>query len=198
MSTSQSIPHKQSISIRQATTDEDLDNVRTLFNAYTTWLDLDISFQNYASELASIPGSYALSKGGALLLARRISSSVNNEQEDEGDILGVIALRSISISQAHVSPHRPASQRTCEVKRLYVLPSARGIGVAKKLVAEVVRIADEAGYDEMLLDTLDRMAEAKKLYEAMGFVQTQPYYLNPLDGVAYYSKTLHKPKAEGV
>jgi hypothetical protein len=40
--------------IRQVTTPDDLSSIRTLFTSYATWLDLDLTFQNFASELASL------------------------------------------------------------------------------------------------------------------------------------------------
>ncbi|KAJ7869173.1 hypothetical protein B0H14DRAFT_3861288, partial [Mycena olivaceomarginata] len=56
------------------TSEVHLSTVRSLFTAYTKWLDLDLTFQNYAAELAALPGTYA-PPSGALLLALDTDSS---------------------------------------------------------------------------------------------------------------------------
>ncbi|KAF7325315.1 Acetyltransferase [Mycena venus] len=132
-----------------------LSVVRSLFTAYTTWLDLDLTFQNYAAELAALPGAYA-PPSGALLVAVDTESSMP---------LGVIAMRSLKSQTGDVVV---GGARSCELKRLYTVPEARGRGVARALVREALGIARDAGYHIALLDTLKKMEAARGLYASEG------------------------------
>ncbi len=146
-------------------TPEDLDTVRSLFRAYVNWLDIDLSYQGFEAELAGMPGKYAPPRGG-LFAARQA----------DGRILGCVGLRPFSEDGA------------CEMKRLYVLPEGRGLGVGKALVAHVLQAARDAGYSEMLLDTLPTMTGAIRLYKAAGFVETDAYYDTPIEETVFFRK----------
>jgi ribosomal protein S18 acetylase RimI-like enzyme len=150
---------------------EDLTAIKALFIAYTSWLDIDLTFQDYQSELASLPGKYAPPTGELLLI----------RQARDGEPLGCIAVRPLSAQ---------VTLRTCEIKRLYVLPAARGMGVGGQLVAEIMRIAKELGYAEAKLDTLPRMQSAIKTYEKFGFVACEKYYDTPLEGTKFLKAIL--------
>lgn len=138
---------------------EDLDSIRYLFTAYTQWLDLDLTFQGFADELANLPGKYC-PPSGELLLAK----------DDEGQPLGCVAIRSLSLT----------TRKCCEMKRLYTSPSARGLGLGRALVTRILAIASDLGYDECRLDTLPRMEAAIALYESVGFERCEGYYDTPL------------------
>ncbi|KAI3543300.1 hypothetical protein CSPX01_06296 [Colletotrichum filicis] len=165
--------------VRQATGAADMTAAKKCFAAYTEWLDEDISFQNYAEELKDLPGKYS-PPSGALLLA--VDSTSRN-------ILGCIAMRPLHLESRYLLDRRPDA-RYCEVKRLFVYPEARGKQVARLLVCEVLRRAEEQGYDEALLDTMTKMQAAIGLYASEGFKETSPYYHNPLNGAMYMFKRL--------
>ncbi|KAK1658269.1 acyl-CoA N-acyltransferase [Colletotrichum godetiae] len=167
--------------LRQATNPADIAASRKCFEAYTKWLDEDISFQNYAEELSGLPGKYS-PPSGALLLA---IDSMN------GNILGCIAMRPIRLDSRYLL-NRQSDARYCEIKRLFVYPEARGKRVSRLLVREVLRRAEEQGYDEAVLDTMTKMQAAIKLYASEGFEETSPYYYSPLNGALYMSKRLSK------
>ena len=153
------------VRVRDARGAGDVRVARTLFEEYAASLDVDLGFQGFADELASLPGAYA-PPAGALLLALR------------GDaIIGCIALR----------PLGDPAARVAEMKRLYVRPAARGFGVGRVLVEAVVDRARTLGYREMKLDTLAPMRQARALYASLGFRPCEAYYDNPLPGVAYLS-----------
>ncbi|KAJ7254404.1 acyl-CoA N-acyltransferase [Mycena haematopus] len=156
------------------TSEVHLSVVRSLFTAYTTWLDLDLTFQNYAAELAALPGAYA-PPSGALLLAFDTDSSTP---------LGVIALRPLNYQIVD------ETRRCCELKRLYTVPEARGRGVARALVREALEIARGAGYQVALLDTLTKMDAARGLYASEGFVERGKYYDTPLEDTVFMEKKL--------
>nr|OQO28445.1 hypothetical protein B0A51_02994 [Rachicladosporium sp. CCFEE 5018] len=152
-------PKRPAFAITPATSPSDLSAIRTLFTAYTTWLNLDLTFQGFADELASLPGKYA-SPSGALLLAR--STSTN-------EAIGCVALRPLG------------NDGICEMKRLYVSPAGRGLGVGKALAAAVIDEAKRVGYEAIRLDTLPTMGAARGLYKALGFDEIEAYYISPLE-----------------
>ncbi len=144
------------MNIRSAVTPEDFVLVRPLFEEYAAWLDVDLSFQGFAAELAGLPGAYAPPRGRLLL-------AVN----DDGAVAGCVALR-------------PLVDTTCEMKRLYVRAAFRGQGAGRLLAGQIVTEARAIGYRTMKLDTLPRMQSALRIYAALGFVRCTAYYETPL------------------
>ncbi len=151
---------RQIITIIPATTPEQVQIVRSLFEEYARGLNISLCFQNFSQELAELPGGYA-PPAGRLLLA-----CVSDQ------VAGCVGVRSIE----------PC---ICEMKRLYVPPHFRGEGIGKRLASAAVREARQAGYKIMRLDTLDSMKPAVNLYRKLGFRPIDPYYHNPLTGVAF-------------
>jgi len=139
----------------------DLDLVRTLFREYQAWLGVDLCFQSFEEELASLPGRYA-PPTGRLLLA-----------EHAGAVVGVIASRQIEPG-------------VCEMKRLFVRPAAHGLGIGRALAERLIDEARAAGFRAMRLDTIaDRMGTAVTLYERLGFRDIPAYTHNPEPSVRY-------------
>ncbi|UNI18329.1 hypothetical protein JDV02_004603 [Purpureocillium takamizusanense] len=176
--------------IRQVEAAADIAAAERCFDTYTEWLDMDISFQDYAAERKGLPGKYVPPSGALLLAIDPLSQNV----------LGCIAMRPIELEprflrqrqqqqQQQRSPDNAAT-RYCEIKRLFVYPEARGRQVSRALVREVTVKARQAGYSEVLLDTMIKMQAAVKLYISEGFEETAPYNASPLDGVMYFSKKL--------
>ncbi|KAJ3473347.1 hypothetical protein NLG97_g10355 [Lecanicillium saksenae] len=168
-----------SVLIRQAESLEDLAAVIKCFHTYTEWLDEDLSHQNYASELAGLPGKYAPPTGSLLL-------AVDSET---GGALGCVALRPLELPSSHTKA-KPG-HACAEMKRLFVYPEARGRQVARKLLQELLKRAEEQGYNEIFLDTLARMEAAIKLYKSEGFGEAEPYNTSPYVGTVYLAKELH-------
>jgi ribosomal protein S18 acetylase RimI-like enzyme len=76
------------------------------------------------------------------------------------------------------------------MKRLYVSPEARGLGLGKALIVAIIGEAERIGYGEMRLDTLPTMAEAISLYEQAGFKPIEPYYQTPIEGTLFFARRL--------
>ena len=152
--------------ILPAASDDDLTAVARLFQAYGASLDVDLGYQDFADELAGLPGKYA-APAGALLLAR--------DPADEA--IGCVGLR-------------PLSAGVCEMKRLYVSPDGRGLGLGRALMQAVTDQARRRGYREMRLDTLPTMAAAQGLYRQAGFEEIPPYYDTPVAGTVFMRLTL--------
>jgi putative acetyltransferase len=150
--------------IMQARSAGEIDIVRALMREYQQALGVDLSFQGFESELSALPGAYAPPSGRLLLACH------------SGEPVGCVALQRISATRA-------------EMKRLYVPPSARGLGVGRKLVAHVLEEARAIGYSEMVLDTLPTMSDAQRLYQQFGFRDIEPYRPNPIVGTRYLGIT---------
>jgi putative acetyltransferase len=138
----------------------DFLNARRLFEEYQKGIEIDLGFQNFASELGMLSEMYA-PPHGCLLLAYRTDRAV-----------GVVGLRRFDGS-------------ICEMKRLYVQPPNRGAGIGRQLALRAVERARDAGYSRIVLDTLEGMRAALHLYRSLGFNETAPYYDNPLYGAVY-------------
>jgi ribosomal protein S18 acetylase RimI-like enzyme len=143
----------------------EFDEARTLFRAFVAWRrdrhveDLDLidryfDTARFERELAELPGQYA-PPSGRLLLA-----------EIGGVAVGCAALRRLD-------------DRSCEMKRLFVSPTAQRRGVGRALAAELIRQARQESYASMYLDTSIRQSEALSLYRSLGFVEVEPYYDTP-------------------
>ncbi|HEU0156457.1 MAG TPA: GNAT family N-acetyltransferase [Stellaceae bacterium] len=153
------------ITIREAQWPQDRDAVARLMRAYADSLDIDLGFQGFEAELAGLPGSYARPRGVVLIAW----------PPDEP--AGIVA-------------YRPQDAAVCEMKRLYVRPCFRGTGLGRHLCEALIEEARLHGYRRMVLDTLASMAAARRLYAALGFRATAPYYDNPLPGTAYLALDL--------
>ena len=153
------------IDIRHAEVPRDLTVVESLFREYADGLGIDLCFQGFESELAGLPGRYAPPRG-RLILAWRGAHAV-----------GCVALR-------------PVDEHTCEMKRLYVRPAARGQHLGQRLAERVCEEARIAGYRRICLDTLPSMAQAVSLYRAMGFTPIEPYTVNPVPGAMFLGRAL--------
>ena len=161
--------------LRQATVAADIALARELFVEYAQWLNVDLCFQGFDRELATLPGAYA-PPAGRLLLAGL-----------PGAAFGCVALRPLATG-AGLPPD--AMPTTGEVKRLYVRPEQRGGGWGHRLAAAINDEARAIGYRELKLDTLEWMTAARKLYAKLGFRECAPYYANPLPGVVYMACAL--------
>ena len=145
----------------------DLEATKALFNAYAASLGVNLTYQKFAEEMAAMPGKYAPPKG-ELLLARG----------PDGAALGCVGLRPLEEAGA------------CEMKRLYVTPEGRGLGLGKALAERVVDEARRIGYRKMLLDTLPSLTTAVALYDRMGFARIPAYYDTPIPGTIFMALSL--------
>lgn len=149
-----------------------LATVAVLLREYADTLGVDLCFQNFEAELATLPGDYA-EPAGALLLALV-----------QGQPAGCVGMRSLPDVDY---------PNACEMKRLYVRPAYRRYGLGRVLAQHLMDMATQAGYSHMLLDTLDDMEAARGLYASLGFEVVPPYYFNPIAGAHYLKAELDAP-----
>ena len=155
------------ITIRQVTSQGKLlDAVVNMFNEYAEELNEDISFQHPGEEFNNPLVKYAPPKG-ALLIA------LYNEEP-----AGCVALQPL------------AQEGTCEMKRMYVRPAFRKYSIGRLLANAILDEALSLGYYKMVLDTLQKLQPAIKLYRSLGFKDALPYYNNPLKDVVFMEKQL--------
>jgi putative acetyltransferase len=144
--------------IRFVNGNEAVRDARLLFKeCCASSFGFDLSFRDFARELAELPGEYA-SPAGALLVAFC-----------DGLPGGCVAMR-------------PLGTHMCEVKRLYVRHTYRGKGVGRRLVETVVNIACESGYEAIRVNALPWMREAIASYRSLGFEPIPPYRYNRIAG----------------
>ena len=152
------------IQLLQPASVADWEATRVIFQEYAASLKVDLCFQGFEDELKTLPGDYAEPRG-ALLLAWV-----------DGALAGCCALRPLDGSDY---------SNAAEMKRLYVRPPFRGLGLGRQLTEGILDAARKSGYSCVLLDTLDDMESARALYEDLGFVEIPPYYHNPYAGAHY-------------
>jgi ribosomal protein S18 acetylase RimI-like enzyme len=132
---------------------DDVTVVRALILEYAASLGVDLAFQDFEHEVATLDTYYEL------MLVARI----------DGDVAGCVALRRID-------------DKVCEMKRLYVRPRFRGRDLGRALADAIIGEARKRGYARMRLDTLPSMTSAMALYESLGFRDIAAYRFNPIAG----------------
>jgi len=159
------LPIRIEMEIIHVKTAKHLDEIRQLFRKYENFLGVDLCFQGFEEELARLPGEYAPPKGSLLLAV------------DGKNTAGCVAVREFNCD-------------VCEMKRLYLRPKYRGVGLGRKLAKKIIEEAERIGYSSIRLDTLKNLKEAMGLYESLGFKRVDPYYENPLPDVIYWELQL--------
>ena len=148
---------------------QSLDTTRRIFQEYADSLAVPECLTGFDEELKALPGDYAAPRGQLL---------VAMAGQEMLACCGLRALDNVDYSNA------------CEIRRLYVRPAYRGLGLGRRLTEAQMDFARMQGYSCMLLDTLSDMEAARALYQGLGFKEIPPYYFNPIPGAHYLMATL--------
>ncbi len=154
------------------------EEARAILREYATQLvesaGVDLCFQGFEAELVQLPAHY-------------------------GEPQGLFLLALVDGQVAGCGGFRPLPDvdypNACEMKRLYVRPAFRQFGLGRRIAQALLDRALEAGYSNMLRDTLDDMEAARGLYESLGFEEVPPYYYNPIAGAHYLKCELGAPRS---
>ena len=157
------------VEILPARSTDEIATVKTLFREYAASLGVSLCFQGFDQELAEMPGAYAPPAGRLFLVHM------------DGAAAGCVGLRPLD-----------SSHDRCEMKRLYLRPVCRGLGLGRRLTELIIADARAIGYRKLVLDTLADMKAARALYADLGFREIPAYYDNPLPGVLYAELDLRK------
>jgi GNAT superfamily N-acetyltransferase len=153
------------ISIIEAQAANDVAAVVRLLRDYLLWMHrryrerleiVDAYFEprEWESELADLPGHYGAPHGGIVLALV------------DGVPAGCVLLRGIG-------------EDSSEMKRLFVRPAFRGLGLGRRLIEAVMTLSCQRGYAHMYFESGALQSEAEALYRSMGFKRTPPYYACP-------------------
>ncbi len=153
------------VTIFSPQTESDWNEARRLVREYTLSLGIDLTFQDIEAELSNLKEKFE-GNGGSFFLAKA-----------KHETIGCAGFWRID-------------ETTCELKRLYVIPHARGQQLGEQLVQRVIDRARDMQYTTILLDTIDSMKTAIGLYRRMGFTEIGAYRFNPLEGARYFSRTI--------
>ncbi len=155
-----------SLSVERVASPAGWAEAERLIRAYLSELPFEIDFQDLDRELAELPLEYGPPVGTALLA-----------RTADGPAVGVVGVRRFGHGAA-------------ELKRMYVLPEARGSGAGRALAAAAVDAARDLGYRRLLLDTVASMTAAIAVYGALGFTPIEAYRHNPLPDARYFALDL--------
>lgn len=153
------------IRLHAAASASDLESVRTLFHEYADSLGVNLDYQGFEAEVRDLPGTYA-PPSGTLVLAF-----------NDDELVGCVGVR-------------PIDDEIAEMKRLYVRPAGRGLGLGRTLAESAIRFATVSGYSRMRLDTLPQMDRAQDLYRSLGFMPIDAYRYSAVPGTVFLELVL--------
>lgn len=156
------------LTINAAHQEPELSDIRILFREYAESLGFHLCFQDFDREMAELPGNYA-PPVGRILMAKWNDA-----------VAGCVAMKQIG-------------EGICEMKRFYVRPAFRGKRIGEALAKAIISAGQDAGYTRMRLDTVPSMQSAIRIYESLGFRDTDPYVFNPVPGVRYLELQFEEP-----
>ncbi|MBA4257118.1 MAG: GNAT family N-acetyltransferase [Polaromonas sp.] len=155
------------IRLRQASFPEDTAPLLALIREYLDWLNVDACARRADRELAELETLFTPPSG--LFLMAHV----------DGALAGCAGLL------RHTGT-------TAELKRVYVRPAHRGLGLGEQLVRQLMALAPTLGANRLILDAVPPTLFAQGLYRRLGFTETPPYYPDPAEGTRFFE--FHLPK----
>jgi GNAT superfamily N-acetyltransferase len=141
------------------------------------------SFQGFVAEIDSLPGPYDESEGGLALLG--LDPRGHGAHVDAFDATSGVLLRGEPVACVALKPLPAAGRGAGEIKRLFVVPGARGARHGRRMTLRLVAEARARGFSALVLDTLERLPAALALYRELGFAPVPAYVHNPMHDVHF-------------
>ena len=138
---------------------------REIVLEYQQAIGVDFCFHGFDKELENMPGDYGPPGGQFLLVYDGPRLIACGALRDLGDSIG-------------------------ELKRIYVRPEARRLGLGRQISERLIAFAKDSGYRSVRLDTLRRLAGAIELYRELGFDFIEPYNEKPDLDIVYMEKVI--------
>ncbi|WP_051559887.1 GNAT family N-acetyltransferase [Marinobacterium jannaschii] len=140
----------------------DQQQLADLITEYVDWLGIDLSYQSFELEMASLDSIFTLPHGQFFFV------EVNTV------VAGGVGFRAID-------------SQTAEVKRFYVRKQFRGKGLGVKLMDTLLQKTRSLGFRRVVLDAVPPTQRAQQLYQSLGFYEIDPYFDNPVEGTRFYA-----------
>jgi GNAT superfamily N-acetyltransferase len=146
--------------------------------------EVDLRLVQAAEELSpvvSLAGEYAEWVRGRVLADYGIELEFESERDLFLDLDGLreprarLYVAEIDGEPVGIGGLRPIGAHDAEIKRMYVRPSSRGLGVGQAILQRLIDDARPLGYRTIHLDTALFMHEAHALYRSFGFVPSSPH-----------------------
>lgn len=153
--------------IRPPQSRKEWETVRNLLIDYREEFDDKTCFTSFDEELENLQGHYADPRKYKLIAVELPGNK----------IVGCVGLRTIEPGVG-------------EMKRLYVIPSHRGLHLGSMLAEDIISIAIKMKHHTMLLDTMNEMQDAQRLYKRLGFELIDPYDDQDTSKLVCYGKKL--------
>ncbi|MDX1757396.1 MAG: GNAT family N-acetyltransferase [Marinobacter sp.] len=147
--------------IRDVVFPSDSRELKRLIYEYVDWLGIDLSYQDFQGEMATIEALFSLPSG-------QYTFAIEN-----GGVAGGVGFRRLD-------------EHTAEIKRLYVRQGYQGMGLGRQLMENLLSKLKSLGYRRVVLDAVPPTTKARLLYERMGFTEIEPYFHNPVPGTKFY------------
>ncbi len=167
------------ITLRPATTAQDLEAVRTL-----CWTYRDFLLNASGTDAEIVEAFYPVPK--YISLMDRIA-------EEHARPQGTILLALLGDEPVGCGMTHALDAQTSEIKRVYVTEGARGRGVAAQICTALEDQARADGYTRMVLDTSKNLTDAQRLYARLGYALRGPYQPLPpdvVDALVFFEKPL--------
>jgi ribosomal protein S18 acetylase RimI-like enzyme len=153
------------LEIQEMTTGDDVAIVRGMLRSYVQWL-----FDTFPDQTEDL---------GAYYSPERLQQALDEVGTDFVSPKGLALIARLSGSAVGCVLAHPIAPGVAEMKRLFVMPAARGRGVGHELVSTLKDRLAASGYPTVRLDTAIFLTDAISLYRRMGFVEIEPYTALP-------------------
>jgi putative acetyltransferase len=96
-------------------------------------------------------------------------SQMYQSYQQQRSVYFVITKNDQIVGGGGIAPLQNAEEDVCELRKMYLYPNTRGLGLGQKLLVQCLQAAKNFGFNYCYLETADLMHKAQSLYQRMGF-----------------------------